>query len=191
MSTAKERPIRFNPDMARAVRRAENPKTQTRRVMRPQPAFEPGRPNFWSWEDCQWADGGLGFPESGIIDHSPFGIPGDRLFVQEEFCRKCQKSCYPEDGKKALCEDYRIESPKLMTRRDSRTILEITAVGVQQLQDISFKDAEAEGIYDDYHGMHSEARNIFAEYWDTIARESETWLSNPWVWVYAFRRVEE
>lgn len=44
-------------------------KTQTRRVMKPQPVLDDS--GMWHWKDCQWMDGGLGFPKSGIEDHAP------------------------------------------------------------------------------------------------------------------------
>ena len=36
---------------------------------------------MWHWRDCQWMDGGLGFPQSGIEDYAPVQ-PGDILSVE-------------------------------------------------------------------------------------------------------------
>lgn len=38
--------------------------------LQPQPTL--GADGIWRWKDCQWMDGGLGFPRSGIEDHSPY-----------------------------------------------------------------------------------------------------------------------
>ena len=57
-------------------------KCQTRLVIKPQPILEKGELDFWHWKDCQWADGGLGFPKSGVVDHSPYKV-GDILWVRE------------------------------------------------------------------------------------------------------------
>ena len=75
------KPILFNTEMVRAI--LDGRKTVTRRLMKPQPYSEKtDGPLFWRWKDCQWADGGLGFPESGINDHAPYK-PGDILYVRE------------------------------------------------------------------------------------------------------------
>ena len=75
------KPILFNTEMVRAI--LDGRKTVTRRLMKPQPYSEKtDGPLFWRWKDCQWADGGLGFPESGTEDHAPYK-PGDILYVRE------------------------------------------------------------------------------------------------------------
>lgn len=48
--------------------------------MEPQPVKDAD--NMWVWEDCQWMDGGIGFPKSGIEDWAPFQ-PGRRVAVKE------------------------------------------------------------------------------------------------------------
>lgn len=98
----KERPILFSGAMVRALLRYENPKTQTRRVVSPQPPAECGihymlgneswlppedrNPLRHSWE----AWGGPLFdarPEGHLCGShcvkSPYGAPGDRLWVRE------------------------------------------------------------------------------------------------------------
>lgn len=53
-----------------------------RRVMKPQPKMDADR--MWHWRDCQWMDGGIGFPASGIKDYAPFK-PGDTIWVKEKW----------------------------------------------------------------------------------------------------------
>lgn len=67
----KERPILFNGEMVRALLRAENPKTQTRRIVKPQPTEVDcfGNP-LWGEE---------GFRHYG--KPCPYGADGDRLWV--------------------------------------------------------------------------------------------------------------
>ena len=78
MSTTKERPIIFSGPMIRAI--LENRKSQTRRVMKPQPTLgvdwlEVGGDTDWP---CRvLADG------THAALHCPYGAPGDRLWVQE------------------------------------------------------------------------------------------------------------
>lgn len=76
-----------------------------------------------------------------------------------------------------------------MPRWASRIDLEIVAVRVERLQDITEQDAQAEGITAEGvmdGGYHV---NAFANLWDHINGDRATWASNPWVWVVEFKRV--
>ncbi|MEX7117023.1 hypothetical protein AB2C39_37835, partial [Pseudomonas aeruginosa] len=83
-----------------------------------------------------------------------------------------------------------------MPRWASRILLEITAVRVERLQDISDDQAEAEGVegpenitnVDVWDGAERELFNAmnqprarFRRLWSDI-NGSESWDSNPWVW---------
>ncbi|WP_121383209.1 hypothetical protein [Pseudomonas aeruginosa] len=90
-----------------------------------------------------------------------------------------------------------------MPRWASRILLEITAVRVERLQDISDDQAEAEGVerpenitnVDVWDGAERELFNAmnqprarFRRLWSNI-NGSESWDSNPWVWCIEFKRV--
>ncbi|MER3009167.1 hypothetical protein ABTW51_09225 [Serratia nematodiphila] len=78
-----------------------------------------------------------------------------------------------------------------MPRWASRITLEITAVRVERLNDISEEDAKAEGVAPSQHIITpTEAlyRVGFLKLWQSIYGE-ESWRANPWVWVIEFRRV--
>ncbi|WP_414618665.1 hypothetical protein [Serratia liquefaciens] len=85
-----------------------------------------------------------------------------------------------------------------MPRWASRILLEITAVRVERLNDISQADAIAEGgppshpsidaVSRDY-GFPDFSRSWLAQTWQHIYGE-ESWSANPWVWVIEFKRVE-
>lgn len=82
-----------------------------------------------------------------------------------------------------------------MPRWASRLTLEVVSVRVERLQDISIEDAIAEGVFQDFdppdgHGFRSEARNLYRELWDSLAKLGEKWADNPWVWVIEFKPVE-
>jgi hypothetical protein len=94
-ATMKERPILFNGAMVRAI--LDGSKTQTRRVVKPQPkdGWAPevppvmGRitsPHSKRGKFGVFLRRGLGtdFPEIDLIP-CPYGQPGDRLWVQESF----------------------------------------------------------------------------------------------------------
>lgn len=74
----------------------------------------------------------------------------------------------------------------------SRILLEITAVRVERLQDISETDAEVEGIQEivdagvDHDGT---PRDAYRALWEQI-NGADSWSANPWVWVVGFNRAE-
>lgn len=81
-----------------------------------------------------------------------------------------------------------------MPRWASRISLEVTEIRVERLQEITERDALAEGIDPgtsicDFAA--TPARDDFARLWDSINGERAPWSSNPWVWCVSFRRVEE
>lgn len=74
-----------------------------------------------------------------------------------------------------------------MPRWASRILLEITAVRVERLQDITNEQAIAEGIgepLDERYAVQDEFRPL----WDSI-NGAGSWDVNPWVWVVEFKRV--
>ena len=95
-----------------------------------------------------------------------------------------------------------------MPRALSRIDLEITAVRVERLRNITEEDARAEGVVGDIDALKSlshirgaeavrhvpskirSAREVFAEMWNEINGDRAAWESNPWVWVVGFKRVQ-
>lgn len=77
-----------------------------------------------------------------------------------------------------------------MPRWASRITLEITAVRVERLNDISESDARAEGVMPTPGAAERlvGGKLAFAELWASIYGH-ESWSANPWVWVIEFRRV--
>jgi hypothetical protein len=80
-----------------------------------------------------------------------------------------------------------------MPRWASRITLEITAVRVERLGDISEADAIAEGVSNDmpivWQSGDDTPRGMFGELWESI-NGPESWAANPWVWVIEFQKVE-
>ncbi|HAT4999585.1 TPA: hypothetical protein I9761_003144 [Serratia marcescens] len=80
-----------------------------------------------------------------------------------------------------------------MPRWASRITLEITAVRVERLNDISEEDAKTEGVAPSQHIItppEALYRVGFLKLWQSIYGE-ESWAANPWVWVIEFKQVSD
>lgn len=193
----KESQILFSAPMVRAL--LAGTKTQTRR----QVAFPRTRPSFvvldhgQGWWPYQSDDGESELCDDGM-EHpyvSPYGKPGDRLWVREAWKAHSMFDHLPprdipesriwymaDDGYKA---ESRYRHARFMPRWASRILLEVTAVRVEQLQDISESDAMAEGCYTD---PACPAYDAYRSLWEQINGPG-SWDANPWVWVVEFKRV--
>lgn len=76
-----------------------------------------------------------------------------------------------------------------MPRWASRILLEITKVRAERVQEIGFRDCEAEGI-DGRNMLDAYIKNDYRVLWDSInAKRGHGWETNPWVWVISFKRI--
>lgn len=210
-----ERPILFSGPMVRAL--LAGTKTQTRRVVKLRHGADVVVVNGQVWKPAR-------VDYAGYVD-CPYGQPGDRLWVRETFC-----PIYPQDphynGGRPIEYDYAATyqhgsrlgdligekkkwKPSIhMPRIASRILLEITAVRVERLHDISEADALAEGI----ETMREHDRcarptgrilglghprgeppywmrpvQAYALLWESINGPG-SWDANPWVWAVTFSR---
>lgn len=166
-----ERPILFSGEMVNAILKGR--KTQTRRVIKPQPVQDPDG----SWRIEMHPRSGYNVERTMrnyLPDRCPYGEPGDCLWVREVF--QVVEPWGSVDGEwigddimeidgrlgsekpeliggwwsvvyKAdadICSWWR--SPIHMPRWASRITLEIVNVRVERLQEITHEDALAEGI---------------------------------------------
>jgi hypothetical protein len=197
----KERPIIFNSEMVRAILKGE--KTQTRRVIKPQP---PGDYQWQGWviettgskTDIGKAGWRKGYLPS-IYVRCPYGEPGDELWVREtwaghvldgmlkpsEFTRgyNCVYRADIPQGDSA--ESHHVWRPSIfMPRWASRIQLRIINIWCERLQDIA--DPQAEGV--GYWGC--DTIEVFEDLWDSInAKRGFSFASNPWVWAVEFEVV--
>jgi hypothetical protein len=214
----KERPILFSSEMVRAI--LSGSKTVTRRVIKPQPPHErdfpgssfglsravadsvefytqdqyerlPKHPTDWELIGSVGVARDAGFPR---VYRCPYGAVGDRLWVRETWVptfhgRDCLYKADPghDDPPFPFKGPW---TPSIhMPRWASRITLEITEVRAERLQTITEGDVIREGcpmpiLY---------GTGWFRELWDAIngKRAGCTWADSPWVWVVAFKRVEE
>jgi hypothetical protein len=175
----KEHPILFSGPMVRAI--LEGRKTQTRRVLKPQPLAGIGILGI--------QNGTIGF-HGGDAPVCKFGMPSDRLWVRETFMLETnfdidydakppfadgrpvkweESEC---DGKYWLQAHYRATDPKpdlvdsetwsecvwrpsiFMPRWASRITLEVTDVRAEKLHDINHADAVNEGVNRNRSGLY-------------------------------------
>jgi hypothetical protein len=198
----KERPILFSAPMVRAL--LDGSKTQTRRVVKPQPSILAG-------ELLCWKDNALTDDQMAAL--CPYGQPGDRLWVRESWHQRgkfvfalpdsdkrswlgTREIAYSADAKRPG-HDWRSRPSIHMPRWASRITLEITEVRVERLQDISEDDALAEGCSstaivhedgEDYTGHY--ASEEYQDLWESINGPG-SWDTNPWVWAVSFKRLEQ
>lgn len=229
---AKSRPILFSGPMVRAI--LEGRKTQTRRVIKPQPPDE-WLPSEMTDIHKMWSDGSFPMQNGepiikgwGVVNESgdwgcvcPHGKPGDNLWVRETWqaltrrfgveynpkvyldpdWEKWHKYYRATDGG-LLPDDSHWRPSIFMPRWVCRIELEITNVRVERLQSISEVDAIAEGVYTNKQaveklGLPADTKlsgscvDKYRIVWESINGKKYPWVSNCWVWVISFRRIEK
>jgi len=155
----KERPMLFKGDMVRGIMREIDPKTQTRRIVDPQPEHISDGVWLTSWQ-LPWIDGTLRTDEPEVMYCCRHGKSGDRLWVKETFCpveidgkTEIAYRASADDSVERCREElgYKWTPSIFMHRYESRIDLEILDVRIERVQEISADDAIAEGI-DRYTG---------------------------------------
>nr|DAI22126.1 MAG TPA: ASCH domain protein [Caudoviricetes sp.] len=200
------KPILFNTEMVRAILNGE--KTQTRRIMKPQPMFYNGRKYIFKdsecpkkWEQCD-----------NIIDTYRYQ-KGDILYIRETWGEGWEKGTYIYKADDKLADNPLFEySTKLiyrpsihMPKEAARIFLRVTDIRIEKLQDIDCSGALAEGCDGrcDCPSSGTEGSlscitrdfsiERFQTVWDKTIKKSELniygWSANPWVWVIEFEKV--
>lgn len=141
----------------------------------------------------------------------PRAEPGDRLWVKETYAEVAEgrlavfwadyPECVPEHFENLpKTTEIKWRSSLLMPRRCSRLTLEVEAVRIERLHDISREDAAAEGLVklpasgryvikkgDQYLGSVSrDPREVYSWLWERINGEG-SWDENPLVVVITFK----
>ena len=186
------KPILFSTSMVQAI--LDGRKTQTRRVIKPQPnskaeykgteigkhvfetdidmwhiksPYQPGQV-LWVRETWSMIDD---MPYDNYVYRTDYGTTEDDSFPPSMF--KWKPSIH-------------------MPREAARIFLKVKGVRVERVQDITEDEAIKEGAkaYGQNNCSGTSARIAFAEIWDKTTTEHE-WRTNPWVWVYEFERISK
>lgn len=204
-----ERPILFQTDMVKAI--LEGKKTQTRRTKKLDLINE--CPVCWMYKGTTptlnpdtHVFGRLNKDDKVIFHHkvkSSYGKPGDLLWVREtwlkldrdhvitnQFSYKANGDAETEDLRKDYIKSgrkYQWKPSIHMPKSAARIWLMIEDIRVERLQDISEKDARAEGVKRGHWPFEeSWGRSGFIDLWEYINGHN-SWHQNPWLWVIKYR----
>lgn len=206
-----DRPIIFSALMVRALLAGR--KTQTRRVLKPQPVYLPrGQITSagWAWKGLEAWPNADTFA-AAAAQFSPYA-PGDRLWLKEAWRTVAQDDGFkPSElradrlhigyeadcGRGHISMTGRYRHARFMPRWASRLTLLVTDVLVQRLQEISEADARAEGFPITWDGRPYEPPSPDVDSWQGYGRASMclywniihgpgAWDKNPWVVALTF-----
>lgn len=181
------KPILFNAQMVRAI--LDGRKTQTRRVVKPQPPVDavPYYDRVLYWKTPQRGE--------GVPYAKPTYAPGDILWVRETWRWKTPsvleetKYIYRADIHPADETKQKWRPSIHMPKEAARIFLRVTDARVERLWDISSEDVYAEGTDS---RLWAATRDAFRRIWDSTIKPSDInrygWDANPWVWVISFER---
>lgn len=206
-----DKPIIFSAPMVRAL--LDGRKTQTRRVIKPQPHDRSEgcyhRPDgSWVWVDAHRENNGAGYYGNRLDDSHFFTryVVGERLYVRETWTARMTHGWTISDARSRMFNEeilFRADGhdsldgwwPSIhMPREFSRLTLTVTDVRVQRLQDISEVDAVAEGLVQAYEGWATDtggscwgnsAVNSYRQLWNSL-HGPDAWDANPWVVAVSF-----
>jgi len=206
----KEHGFLFCGDMVRALASTHAPKTMTRRLLtRPRSLVDGHAATAAVWArlefSCSWVDPGpspagnpgpyLKVPTvDGDTTHRvyPRVQVGDVIWVKETYCDRyfddwssAYRADYNKDAVGNVVPEPRWSPSMFMPRRLARTLLDVLAVRPERLQDISERDACAEGIGNPVTRDCKVPK--FARLWDELNYKKAPWVSNPLVWAYTFQ----
>lgn len=200
----KIRPILFSTPMVSAI--LNGSKNQTRREIKPQPIIDE-ESGYTFFKDKQLD---IHHWKELILEFAKYQI-GDIIWTREAwqyiddldepyvYRQKEQDELKPE-----YFERMKWKPSIHMAKEACRLFLECTNVRVERLQDVSSKDAQAEGAKDSMKfdeleklkhldwvipSPFSEYQFGFLSIWCNI-NGIKSWESNPWVWVYDFKITE-
>lgn len=203
-------PILYSTAMVQA--KLEKRKSQTRRLN----GLDKINASPNEWEFVRFFDGYAKFTEkhnalNEVYVKCPYGQPGDVLWVRESW-----RSMGFDTDKNSMLIQYKDESHHWVVMNEGYPLFAqkkwkpsihmpkaacrmwdmVKGVRVERLQDISEKDAMAEGIIEvssfvfayekqNPKGHYSHASLAYKYLWQSL-NGADSWNANPWVWVVEF-----
>lgn len=210
------KPIIFSTPMVQAI--LDDRKTQTRRVIKPQPPDKAGKIVMLGVDELS---PGFITETTLVAAGSDWGLkapwqPGDVLWVRETW--KCVRynnmdgdllfgvtfkadgktiyvefddsGRYEKFGKFAVREGW--QPSIFMPEEVARLFLEVRSVRLERLQEISKQGHHDDILKEGYPFCNNPGIPLddFISLWDGIYGKNYPWESNPWVWVIEFMRKE-
>lgn len=208
MTNRRKRSILMTPENAQKAHRMA--KTQARLIVKEHAPYLYVEPNF----DSRGAVVLRLDPDTGgYTEYWPYGVVGDRLWIREsgwerptltpammrEGADTWEPYYYdalliPGEAEELKRWGFKRRSSIHMPRWACRTVVELTGVCVERLNDITEEDAYAEGCEEYHWGDESgycgalSSRSVFVSWWGSIHGQ-ESWEKNPYVWVLSFLRI--
>jgi len=187
-----EKPILFKTEMVKAI--IQGKKTQTRRVLYPQPKSDIILPApLREYTDYLKKMKKKGFhnivTQGYYANHlipNPKASVGDILWVKEtfsyvDFCGDDNGYVYKasENGKNwsQNTENWKWKPALFFPKEAARLFLKISNIKLEPLQDITEEEARKEGF---------DSLSAFLELWDKIAKKGSKFQDNPAVYAYDF-----
>lgn len=207
-ASATMRPILFSTEMVKAI--LEGRKTQTRRVVKPQPDPD-GLHNHTKFPmsiDSRYDLEGW----CGTVDNTgetkqfrcPYGEEWDLLWVREAWAYQTYWNGLRVESLPIYKASYGPEptawnwKPSIhMHKSVARIWLQIEEIKVERVQAINEENSISEGItfdkdsgyfYAGSHAMGQSAYACFRNLWKSI-NGPDSWDANPWIWVIKFKVV--
>ncbi len=212
----KETGLMFKAPLVRSI--LDGTKTQTRRVVKPQPVAGQGMVNaaYCGDRNLWLRDGPCDKTDPAKEWRCPMGQPGDRIYVRETFVQGHDydavtdrlrthddagnplpmKTWFRATDEATWCDEDGWEAntpwkPAIhMPKALARIWLDITSVRLERLQDISEADCIAEGACGGHGSIPGYAYSATPlEHFQHIwTSTGGDWAANPWVWVIDFKR---
>jgi hypothetical protein len=193
------KPILFNTEMVKAI--LDGRKSETRRVIKPQPLMRKGETIFHCWLDDE--RGHLARFEddlsTALCERKSHFEEGDVLYVRETWQKFGRCFIFKADEEKLTwwknLNIWKWHPSIHMPKEAARIFLRVTCVKAQRLQDITEDGAKAEGCLNVIGGIQDcrgSAKHQFTRLWNSTVKKSDRdkygWGANPWVWVISFER---
>lgn len=208
-----EYPILMNEFSVRAI--LDGRKTQTRRVIKPQPRYCTSLflSPVWLWRKQDYTFDSEFQLKRALIENCPYGAPGDRLWVRETWQLWHQvgpEGCYEiwgdgnnQHGIPKSCPESKNGWPWMLAYRANGEIDDMKwrpsihqprwasriSLVIEDVRVQRVRDISYQDILAEginLHPTHDDSVLAFIGLWDSVNPVSHRYYENPWVWAITF-----